>query len=294
MTRILNIGSLNIDRVFRVSAIARPGETVASRSVKTFAGGKGANQSVALARAGARVAHAGKIGADGTWLTDCLARDHVDTTRIAVGTGSTGQATIQVDDSGQNAIVLFAGENHEITPADVDSWLDDWPAGAWLLVQNETSAVPHAIEQAHSRGMRVAFNPAPMDDRVASCPLELVDILCVNATEGAALAACTAPDEIVNALAARYSRAEVVLTLGEQGVLYHGPEGRLRLPACRAQAVDTTAAGDTFLGYYLADRAAGRGARESLDMACRAAAVCVTRAGALASIPRRDEIPLVD
>src|SRR3982751_1755807 len=113
--QVLNFGSLNIDRVLRVPHIARPGETIASRSMSLLAGGKGANQSVALARAGVKVAHAGKVGADGQWLVDKLAAEGIDTSRVQVGAGPTGQATIQVDDAGQNAIVLLGGANQEIT-----------------------------------------------------------------------------------------------------------------------------------------------------------------------------------
>ena len=177
---VLNLGSLNIDRVFRVRTIVRPGETIASHALDVFAGGKGANQSVALARAGARVAHAGKLGADGAWLLEKLAREGVDTSRVLVGQGPTGQAIIQVDDAGQNAIVLKSGENHAITPDEIDVWLDGWKPGTWLLVQNEISSVGHAIGRAKQRGLCVAFNPAPIDDRVGQYPLDLVDLLCVN------------------------------------------------------------------------------------------------------------------
>lgn len=287
---ILNLGSLNIDRVLRVGHIVRPGETIGSTSQGVFAGGKGANQSVALARAGARVAHLGKIGPDGTWLLEKLAREGVDTRWVRVGSGPTGQAMIQVDDEGQNAIVLVGGANYEITPDEVDEALESCTAGDWLLVQNETSAVGHAIGRAHGRGMRVALNPAPFDDRVRNYPLQQLDLLCVNETEGAAMTSQGAPEAICAALAAALPGCEIVLTLGAAGALRSGPDGMLRCDACRVTAVDTTAAGDTFLGYYLAERATGQDAREGLELACRAAARCVTRPGAMDSIPRRDDV----
>ncbi len=204
---VYNLGSLNIDRVFRVAHIVRPGETLASTSLAEFAGGKGANQSVALARAGARVVHIGKIGADGVWLRDRLAAEGVDVGSIAVGTAPTGQAIIQVDDAGQNAIVLLSGANAEITPEEIDAALAVAPAGSWLLAQNETSGVAHAIQAAKRRGLRVAFNPAPLDERVADYPLDLVDLLCVNETEAAVLRG-----------GAVRPAGDILLTLGSRGV----------------------------------------------------------------------------
>jgi ribokinase len=287
---ILNLGSLNIDRVFRVPRIVVPGETIASRSLQVFAGGKGANQSVALAHTGAEVIHAGKIGPDGHWLLDKLRQCGVDTRAVIVGDSPTGQAIIQVDDAGQNAIVVLGGANEEITSDDVDRALDACPQATWLLVQNETSAIIHAIVRAKERGLNVALNPAPMDDLVRRYPLELVDLLCVNQTEAAALSGKTGIEAIVGSLSAAWPRCEIVVTLGADGAIHSGPQGRVRSAGRRVTPVDTTAAGDTFLGYYLASRSREVAIAESLDTACRAAALCVTRAGALDSIPTMDEV----
>lgn len=287
---ILNLGSLNIDRVFRVPRIVGPGETIASHSLQVFAGGKGANQSVALAHAGAQVVHAGKIGPDGRWLLDKLRQSGVDTSAVDERDSPTGQAIIQVDDAGQNAIVVLGGANAEITEGDVDRALDGCPQATWLLVQNETSSVGHAIVRAHERALRVALNPAPMDDRVRQYPLQLVDLLCVNQTEAAMLSGKTGIDEIVAALTSMWPQSEIVVTLGADGAIHAGPQGRVRSAGRRVTPVDTTAAGDTFLGYYLAGRSRECSIAESLDTACRAAALCVTRAGAIDSIPHRDEV----
>ena len=287
---ILNLGSLNIDRVFRVRHIARPGETIAGTSFDLVAGGKGANQSVALARAGAHVLHAGKVGPDGAWLVQKLAQNGVDTRSIRVGSEPTGQAVIQVDERGENAIVLFAGANREISPGEVDEALDRAPRDTWLLVQNETSAVKQAILAARQRGLRVAFNPAPCDTAVLEYPWDQVDLLCVNETEGAVLAGDADPEKIIETLSARAPRSEIVLTLGADGVQYRQGRAQIRLPARHVEAVDTTAAGDTFLGYYLALRSQGREPRECLEVATSAAALCVTRPGAMDSIPRLDEV----
>ena len=264
---ILNLGSLNVDRVFHVPRIVGPGETLASYSVQVFAGGKGANQSVALAHAGAQVIHAGKVGPDGRWLLDKLRKSGVDTSAVVEGDSPTGQAIIQVDDAGQNAIVVLGGANVEITEGDVDRALDGCSQAMWLLVQNETSSVGHAIVRAHERGLRVALNPAP-----------------------AMLSGKTELDAIVESLTSMWPRCEIVVTLGADGAIQAGPQGRVRSAGRRVTPVDTTAAGDTFLGYYLAGRSREISIAESLDTACRAAALCVTRPGAIDSIPHRDEV----
>ena len=287
---VVNLGSLNIDRVFRVAHIAAPGETIAAESLEVFAGGKGLNQSIALARAGALVFHAGKIGADGGWLLDKLKAEGVDVRGVRVGDAPTGQAIIQVDRAGENSILLWPGANAEITPAEIDAALSDVPRGGWLLVQNETSAVDHAIRRAKQLGLRVALNPAPLDGRVSSYPLELVDLLCVNQIEGGALSGVEAPQDIAGALAERLPRAEVLLTLGAAGALYRcGPQS-LAEPALQVAVCDTTAAGDTFLGYFLASRIAGDDPGRSLARACHAAALAVTRPGASDSIPYAAEL----
>jgi ribokinase len=287
---IYNLGSLNIDRVLRVPHLVRPGETIAAHSLQLFAGGKGANQSVALARAGAKVAHIGSVGADGRWLVDLLAAEGVDTRFIQIGDEASGEAVIQVDDAGENSIVLWPGVNARISPQWIDQALDHAQAGSWLLVQNETSGVAHAMRAAHRRGMRIAFNPAPLTANIREYPLELAHLVCVNEIEGAALSGESEPEGILAALHARLPDCECVLTLGSAGARYRYGDVELHAPAPRAATVDTTAAGDTFLGYFLAGRAAGTDAAKCLATACRAASLCVTRTGAMTSIPRRDEI----
>ncbi|HEV3024992.1 MAG TPA: PfkB family carbohydrate kinase, partial [Pirellulales bacterium] len=160
----------------------------------------------------------------------------------------------------------------------------------WLLVQNETSAVDHAIRRAKDCGLRVALNPAPFDSRVLCYPLELVDLLCLNEVEGAAMTGLSEPEAIWSALAGRLVDCEVVLTMGAAGVIGHGSSGAIHVSALPVRAVDTTAAGDTFLGYYLASRNRGIDRQESLEVATRAAALCVTKYGAIDSIPRWDAV----
>lgn len=289
---ILVFGSLNIDHVYQVKHLVRPGETLPSTKYNRFQGGKGANQSVALARAGADVFHAGRIGPEGLWLRDALAAEGVKVTHVGLDDQPTGHAIIQVDSAGENSILLYGGANLTVTSDDAHYVLSHFGKGDWLLLQNEISSLPAILLEAYERGLTVAFNPAPMTPDVLSFPLEGVSLFVVNQTEGAALAETedASPETVVEALQARFPSAGILLTLGGDGSLYARSEERIRTPAHPVDAVDTTAAGDTFIGYFLAELLAGESVQKSLALASRAAALCVTRPGAADSIPRRDEI----
>jgi ribokinase len=290
--RILNFGSLNIDYVYRVDHIVRPGETLPGKSYEVYAGGKGANQSVALARAGATVAHAGNVGRDGAWLPDKLAREGVDVRLIAAGDTPTGHAIIQVEDSGENAIVLFPGANRQVTRAQADrvlAQIED-PARTMLLLQNEVNEVPYLIRRARALGMKVCLNPAPFGLEVRQYPLDEVDILVLNETEAAGLTGMASTDRMLDAMARQWHAAQIILTVGEKGAFYQNGNQRIEVPADRVQAVDTTAAGDTFVGYFLAALAGGDAVEKCVRFACHAAAICVTRPGAMDSIPHLREV----
>lgn len=288
--RVINYGSLNVDYVYRVPHFVRPGETLSSLSLNVFAGGKGANQSIALARAGAPVLHAGRIGEDGRWLLDTLRDAGVDVRFVRLGDGPSGHAIIQVDEAGENAIVLFSGENKAITRDEMEDVVAQAEAGDVLLLQNEINGVPFLIQAGHDRGMTVCLNPAPFAPPVLNYPLELVSILIVNQTEGASLTGQNTPDTILASLSDRFPNTEFVLTLGGDGVRFRSGTQDLALPAERAEAVDTTGAGDTFIGYFLAARVAGTSLPDSLALACKAAAICVSRPGAASSIPCREDV----
>ena len=289
MSTILNFGSVNIDHVYSVPHFVRPGETLASLSYAVFSGGKGFNQSTALARAGARVVHAGRIGADGVWLREALAADGADVSALAVCDEPTGHAVIQVDASGQNCIIICGGANRAITPQYAEEVLSRFGDGDTLLLQNEISAIPDILRAAHARGLRIVFNPAPMGPEVSGYPLDLVDLFIVNEVEAAELAgtaADAAPEAILGALRAKFPRAGVLLTLGASGSVAEIGGERVAVAAKRVKAVDTTAAGDTYIGYFLAARQRGLSLREAMEKATEASAICVTRAGAAPSIPR--------
>lgn len=162
---ILNIGSLNIDHVYAVKAFVRAGETIASRQYRKHPGGKGANQSVALARAGAKVAHAGAVGPEGRWLIDLLQKEGIDTRFIQTVKEPSGHAVIQVDERGENAIFLYGGANQGLRKADIEKALDFFQPGDWLLLQNEINGLDTILEEAHRRRLRTCFNPAPLPNR---------------------------------------------------------------------------------------------------------------------------------
>ncbi|MBI2497455.1 MAG: ribokinase [Opitutae bacterium] len=291
MSRILNLGSLNIDCVYRMERIVAPGETLASSAFSRGAGGKGLNQSVALARAGAQVCHAGCLGREADWLRELLAAERVDTTRLHAVDQPAGHAIIQVDAAGRNAIILHGGANLVLKPDRLPGLFEGHGPGDWFLTQNETSCVPEALAAARARGLTVCFNPAPMHASVVGYPLAAVDWLVVNEHEGGELGGGTAPAGILRGLRKLCPRAHLILTLGAAGAWGAPPEGEPVFAAApKVPAVDTTAAGDTFIGYLLAASMQGATLPAALELACRAGAVCVTRPGAAASIPYRREL----
>ena len=288
--KILNVGSLNIDYVYRVAHFVRPGETIASLGLTKGCGGKGLNQSVALARAGARTAHAGCVGMDGLFLRQRLEEEGVDVSGVRVADAVSGHAVIQVDAAGQNAILLYPGTNHALTQQDIAAALSSCAAGDWLLVQNETNGLDALLRGAAERGVRIALNPSPITPELTKLPLHLVDCFLLNEIEGAALSGAQGPQAVLDELRSRYPRAQVVLTLGGDGVRYWDGNAVFAQPIFPVPVADTTAAGDTFTGYFLAGLIAGLSAPDRLRLASGAAALAVSRKGAAASIPRRDEV----
>lgn len=288
---IMNFGSLNLDQVFRVPHLVRPGETLAARDSHTYPGGKGLNQSIALARAGVRVVHAGKIGPDGALLEETLREAGVDTSLISRAGSASGRAVIQVDDASQNSILLFPGSNREITPEEIDRAVETMGPETMLLVQNEINLIPEIIRRAKQTGHRVICNPAPCTPEVArEFPLEMIDLLVVNEVEGADLSGKEEPDEILDTLTGKFPEMAVLLTLGSRGAVYARGGERISEPAPDVTVVDTTAAGDTFIGYFLAARLRGYPVPMALRYAGTASGIAIGRPGAAPSIPAASEV----
>lgn len=289
--KVLVYGSLNIDHVYALPHFVRPGETVSSTRYEKHAGGKGLNQAIALAKAGLPVWFAGAIGRDGLFLKETLEKAGVNTSFLNVLKDvPTGHAVIQVEQSGGNAIILYGGANQANTRAQAAQTLANFGAGDYVLLQNEINGGEEIIRLAHERGVGVILNPSPMTDALRRWPLEQVDFLILNEVEGADLTGKTEPDEILRGLEERYPFCRVVLTLGEKGAVYAFRGERVHQAAFRAQAVDTTAAGDTFTGYFLRGVLSGGAVQDALRLAARASAITVSRPGAGESIPCFDEV----
>lgn len=287
--RIINFGSLNIDYVYRVDAFVRPGETKPAKSLTVNCGGKGLNQSVAAARAGNTVLHAGLLGRDGAMLKAKLAEKGVDVSLLRDSEGLSGNAIIEVDDAGQNRILLFGGTNRMLTEAMIEETLEKAEEGDWVLMQNETNLVGFIMEKAHEKGLKTALNAAPMDESVRALPLEKLDLLLVNEVEGAALAGVEKIGDIVPALKKKYPSLAIVLTLGGDGAVYAKEGGTWRIGSCRVPVRDTTAAGDTFTGYFLYGMTHGLSEKDTLRLATAASAMCVQKPGAADSVPSLQE-----
>jgi ribokinase len=291
--KVLVFGSLNIDLLFSVDHIVNPGETIASASFTRSAGGKGANQAAALAKAGLPVYMAGKIGVDGQFLLRLLESYGVNTDGVFQYEGATGQAVIQIDKNGQNAIVLNSGGNGEVTIEEIHVTLAQFKAGDIIVLQNEIANIRHIMENASERGMRICLNPSPFNEKIEALPLDLAHWLFVNEIEGAALAKLhgnASLETILEKLTGRFPATEIILTAGKEGALYGFGETRARGEIVKVPVVDTTGAGDTFTGFFLAAREKNMTVPQALAAACKAASIAVSRKGAMESIPQADEV----
>ena len=287
---IINFGSINIDHVYQVDHFVQPGETLASTHYQQLLGGKGANQSIALAQAGADVCHVGSIHENDAAFKQALIKKGVDCRGVKCSETPSGHAIIQVTPSGENAIVLFGGANQTITAKTVMQALDGTKPSDWVLTQNETSSIDQVLRQAKEKQLKVAFNPAPMSESVKSLPLECIDLLIVNETEAAALTEKDSLDDIVAVFKEQWSECEVIITLGKAGVMMLKNNDCIKVDAFLVDAVDTTAAGDTFIGYFLSAYSNHADAKRALIRGCAASAIAVTREGAAQSIPTQKEV----
>ena len=272
--KVLNYGSLNVDYVYSVDHIIIGGETQHSSKLEDFSGGKGVNQSIALAKAGVPVYHAGIVGNDGDILLEACKEAGVNTKYIRRLPVKGGHSKIQVDKNAQNCIILYGGTNQMQTKEFVDEVLADFGEGDYLILQNEINMLDYIIDQAYEKKMKIVMNPSPFDDKLSTCDLSKEYLIQENEIEGAA----------------KFPNAGFVLTLGSNGAVYYDGKEKVFQDIFKVKAVDTTAAGDTFTGYFIAAAIEGRSIQEALRMAAKASSIAVSRPGATPSIPRADEV----
>lgn len=289
--KVLNFGSLNIDYVYDVDHFVRAGETISSNALQLFCGGKGLNQSVAFARSGAQTYHAGCIGKDGGMLTDMLRSAGVDVRFVRVREDvASGHAIIQVSKSGENCILLHGGANQSMDDAFVDEVLSHFDKGDLLMLQNEINHLPYIVQRAKERGMTIVLNPSPFNEKILALDLSKLDAIIVNETEGNELSGETEADAIIAALLARYPAMRIVLTLGKHGAIYADAKERAFCEIMPMPVQDTTAAGDTFTGYFFSTLLRGEAPAQALKTATAASALAVSRKGAAPSIPTAEEV----
>ena len=288
--KILNFGSCNIDYVYSVEHIVVPGETIMSNKLELFAGGKGLNQSIAAARAGARVFHAGCLGNDGAMLKEVLIKSGVDVSNVTELDTKNGHAVIQVSSQGENSIFLYPGSNALVTKEIIDEVLSKFTDDDLLLLQNEISLVHYIIEAAFEKGMKIAFNPAPFTDSLKTIDFSKISYLILNETEAMGFTGLDDALKSLDCIGNRYKELTVILTLGKEGCIYRCNGETVRQSAFSVKAVDTTAAGDTFIGYFLASICKGISVKKALKTASCASAVTVSKMGAAPSIPYMEEV----
>ena len=294
--KVLNFGSLNIDYVYSLDHFVQKGETISSEALHIFPGGKGLNQSVALGRAGVSVSHAGAVGKDGDFLLELLKESCVNIKYIQVLEGvQTGTAIIQNDKSGDNCIILYSGANHQITKEQIANTISDFEKGDFLVLQNEINGMDSIVRVAEEKGLKIVLNPSPMNEKILELPLQYVDYFVLNEVEAAQILGLDNISEkdgekFVRELHDAYPRAKIVLTLGAEGSIYFDGEKLYRQRAYKTEVVDTTAAGDTFSGFFIAGILRGDTVEQAMDTAARAAGIAISRPGAAPSIPKIEEV----
>lgn len=288
--KIYNLGSLNIDYVYSVDHFVSAGETLGSQKMEIFPGGKGLNQSVATAKAGSPVIHGGMIGKDGEFLLEILKNSGADASRVKIIDTSSGHAIIQVDKSGQNCILLFGGTNRLIDREYAEEFLCDAGKDDILILQNEISGLADIFEIAHEKQMQIVFNPSPLADNIKTLSLEFVKWWFCNEIEGEALFGSADPQKIAENFIKKYPDSNLILTLGKKGCLFKNKDLCFTVPIYDAEVVDTTAAGDTFTGYFISCISKDIPAKQALETATKASAITVSRMGASSSIPTIEEV----
>ncbi len=288
--KVLNFGSLNLDYVYRVKEFVQPGETLAVLSQEVLAGGKGLNQSVALARAGAEVYHAGLYGKGGELLKQTLTDSGVHTEYLLSSEELQGNAVIQVNDKGENCILLYGGSNQCITEQQIEETLSHFSAGDYLVLQNEINHLPLIVDKAYAIGMKIVLNPSPFNEKLNDVDFGKLSWIFVNEIEAKQLSGFDDADAAYAAIHRRYPDLSVLITLGKAGSVAYTNGERCVQPIFDVKVVDTTAAGDTFTGYFIASVMQQLPLSDAMKRATAASSIGVSRKGASPSIPTSQEV----
>lgn len=292
-SKVVCFGSFNYDNVYSVNNIVKPGETTNSKSMEQFCGGKGLNQAIALSRAGVDTYMAGLVGLDGDALVNKAKENNIDISMVTQIEGKSGHAVIQIDKRGQNSILLYGGANQKISKEYVLKVLSEIESGDLLVLQNEISMLPYIIDKASEKGIFIVLNPSPFNEKIGECDINKVDILILNEIEGAELSGKSEYKDIINELYRLYPNSKIVLTLGAEGSMYIDKNSFIYQECIPSEVVDTTAAGDTFTGYFLASLLFRRETpQQAMKIASLAASIAVSKKGASDSIPSFNALPL--
>lgn len=300
--KVLVFGSLNIDYVYSVDHFVKPGETISSTNRQSFCGGKGLNQAIAFAKYGQKTWMAGAVGRDDSQLLlKTLDESGVCTELVSMKEGVSGHTIIQNTPDGENNIILFGGANQTISKEDVDNVLGQFEKGDYLILQNEINQIPYIMEKAHQKKMHIVLNPSPMNAKIFEMPLQYVEYLILNEIEAFSILENQGikVDEkadgkvLMNMLLQKYPDCKIVLTLGGDGSMYGDKEKRYSQGIISVEVIDTTAAGDTFTGYFMGEIMNGKNPQAALEIAATAAALAVNKKGASASIPDYKEVEKV-
>ena len=288
--KVLCFGSANLDHVYKVDHFTVPGETQGCLEYNIKCGGKGVNQAIAMALAGNDTYFAGIIGSDGGLLKDALVDKGVHIDYMKISNKPPGHAIIEVDQSGQNHILLYGGTNKEIDFEYIDEVLSHFSKGDIVVLQNEINNVPYIIERCYEKEMKSFFNASPYDIAVKNYPIEKVTWLVVNETEGAALSNEEDYEKIIQTLKQKYPHTHILFTMGKEGSRVLTDKEDIKVEALKVNAVDTTGAGDTYIGYFVRGIVEEMPLLETAQMATKASAIAVTRFGAVDSIPNYEEV----
>lgn len=288
--KILTFGSCNIDCVYKVPHIVNPGETIAAESLTLSPGGKGLNQALAIAKADVPVYLAGCIGKEDTMLRPLLQTHGVDLTYLNEVNTQTGQAIIQVDSLGENSIFIFPGANGSVSKEHIDHVLQNFERDDILLLQNEISNLQYLIDAAYEVGMRIILNPSPFENQLSAIDLKKLFCIILNETEASQWVNSEHPFDFFLLVQQKCPTLNIVLTLGKKGSIYFKDGKYYRQQAYKTNVIDTTAAGDTFTGYYVAGIYNNLNTADIFQLASAAAAITVSKIGAASSIPSIKEV----